>query len=214
MHSSKAFIAMPLLILPLLAAAPATATSVPATPQTLSRETRADLPEVRRSVDLTFASVDPNGWSGQISFGLVTSGSGDARVVRPAPMTLHLQRRTCDMTGCVLTTMDLPDGASIPSAARIAAQVSSASLGPVVIGVVVRRTVDGTASLVQQGTVSISAVARRSGPVVRETRLVQSGDAEQMTITLSAPVRAVVSLGDDTLAATGTAAKVRIVTPR
>ena len=42
MHSSKAFIAMPLLILPLLAAAPATATSVPATPQTLSRETRAD----------------------------------------------------------------------------------------------------------------------------------------------------------------------------
>lgn len=194
--NARFLIALPLAATLVAAAAPAQA---------------ADVPEIRRSASLAFTSGEPGGWSGQLSFGLVTTGSSDARVVRATPISLHLERRVCDLAGCVLTTMDLPEGGSVSGAPRIAAQVSSAALPPVVLGVVVRRSVDGSMPIVSQGVITVAADARKCGRVVKETTLVEAGGTQQMTITLTAPVRATIAFGDDTVAATGTASKVRVV---
>lgn len=207
---------VPALAVPLLALAPAPPVAAqpgpnaPEAAQSGAVQPRADAPEVRRSVTLLLGGDEPGAWKGTLTFGLVATGTTDARLVRAVPLQLRLERRTCDLGGCVVTTMEVPDGSAVPSAVRMS-QVSSAALGRTVLGVVVTRTVDGAASIEQFGTVTISARARRSGPIVRETTLIQSGGTEVMTIRLTAPVRATVQLADDTVVATGTAEKTSIV---
>ena len=58
---------------------------------------------------------------------------------------------------------------------------------------------------------TLSLRARRTAAVSRETVLRQEPSGETLTISLSAPLAGTVVLGDDTLAATGTAMKASVV---
>lgn len=165
-------------------------------------------PSLTRTVTIPVAT---QGWTGQVSFGLVTTGPAGARVVRPAPLQLHLERDSCDLGGCVHTSLATPAGLTVPSPARMSASLSSASLGPLLVGVTVTRSVGGVALPAQSTALPLRVVVRKAGDVVRRTALVQSGDAERMTITWTAPVRALIALGDDSLISLGVAEKVRIV---
>lgn len=172
----------------------------------------AAAPPVAPSVDRQVAlEVSEGDWTGSLSFGLSTTGPEGARVVRPAPMSLHLERQVCDLAGCVTTVIATDPSRPVPSAARIASSLSSAALGPVLVGVTVTRVVAGRAVAATPMALPVQVAVRKSGVVVRRTALVQSGDVEQMTITWIAPVRASITLADDTLVATGLAQKTRIV---
>lgn len=179
-----------------------------ALPATAHARPAPDLPEVRRIVTLEVASGD---WSGRVAVGLVTSGSGASRVTRPLHIELDLARESCDVAGCVRTTLSIPASAAAVAMPRMAAQFTSASLDPVLVGMVVRRSVPGGAVMEHATVVSLSMRARRSGPVSRETSLRQGSDGETLTVSLMAPMAATIFLGDDTLGALGSAVKASIV---
>ena len=185
---------IPVLALAALAPAPALAAPSP------------DLPEVRRTTTL---DISGNGWSGRLVIGLSTAGNGAARSTRPMPVQLDLQRQACDIAGCVVTTITAASGAvAMP---RMAAQFTSVALDPQVIGVVVRRSAPGGPVMEHVAVLTLSLRARRTAAVSRETVLRQEPSGETLTISLSAPLAGTVLLGDDTLAATGTAAKASVV---
>ena len=166
----------------------------------------ADLPEVRRTatVDLT-----GNGWSGHLALGLATTGTATTRATRPMPLDLVLQRQSCDLGGCVTTTVSVAPGAvAMP---RMASQFTSVGLDPVLVGVVVRRTAASGAAMEHTAVLSLSLRARRSGAVSKETLLRQGPAGETLTISLSVPLTGTVLLGDDTLVATGSAIKASVV---
>ena len=185
---------VPVLALAALAPAPVLAAPTP------------DLPEVRRTTSLDLSG---NGWTGRLIVGLATTGNGAARSTRPMPVQLDLQRQSCDIAGCVVTTITAAPGAvAMP---RMAAQFTSMALDPQLIGVVVRRSAPGGPVMEQTGVLSIAVRARRTGAVSRETVLRQEPSGETLTISLSAPLAGTVVLGDDTLAAAGTAVKASVV---
>ena len=185
---------IPVLALAALAPAPALAAPSP------------DLPEIRRTTTLDLSG---DGWTGHLTVGLSTAGYGAARSTRPMAVQLDLQRQTCDMAGCVITTITAAPGAmAMP---RMAAQFTSVALDPQVIGVVVRRSAPGGPVMEHAAVLTLSLRARRTAAVSRETVLRQEPSGETLTISLSAPLAGTVLLGDDTLAATGTAVKASVV---
>ena len=185
---------------------PALALAALAAPAPALAKPAPDLPEVRRTAALDLSG---NGWAGRLVVGLATTGNGAARATRPMPVQLDLQRQTCDIAGCVVTTITAAPGAvAMP---RMAAQFTSMALDPQLIGVVVRRSAPGGPVMEQTGVLSIAVRARRTGAVSRETVLRQEPSGETLTISLSAPLAGTVVLGDDTLAAAGTAVKASVV---
>ena len=185
---------IPVLALAALAPAPALAAPSP------------DLPEIRRTTTLDLSG---DGWTGHLTVGLSTAGNGAARSTRPMPVQLDLQRQACDMAGCVVTTITAAPGAvAMP---RMAAQFTSIALDPQVIGVVVRRSAPAGPVMEHAAVLTLSLRARRTAAVSRETVLRQEPSGETLTISLSAPLAGMVVLGDDTLAATGTAMKASVV---
>lgn len=165
-----------------------------------------DLPEIRRTATLDMSG---NGWTGRLVVGLSTAGSGVARSTRPMPLQLEMQRQVCDIAGCVVTTITAAPGAlAMP---RLAAQFTSVALDSQVIGVVVRRSAPGGPVMEHAAVLTVSLRARRTAAVSRETVLRQESSGETLTISLSAPLSGTVLVGDDTLAAIGTAVKASVV---
>lgn len=192
----------------LIPATVATALIVPmlwASPAEAARTTEPDLPDVRRTV-----SVQVSGdWDGEISFGQLVTGP--SRAMRPLPVALDLTHSGCDLAGCLTTTMTLAESAGVPSAARIASGLSSAALQPLVVGVVVRRSVGGLVLAEHPATLRISVMAKRSGPVIRRTTLEQGPTGEVLTVARIAPVRATITIDDQTLSGTGELVRSQIV---
>lgn len=183
------------LMAPMLWAAPAQA----------AREVAPDRPDVRRTVTLQVSGE----WSGEVSFGQLVTGP--ARAQRPLPVALNLVHSGCDLAGCLTTTMTLDGSAGVPSATRIASGLSSAALQPSVVGVIVRRSVGGLVLAEQEATLQIAVMAKRSGPVIRRTTLEQGPSGEVLTLARIAPMRATITIGDETLSGTGELVRTQVV---
>ena len=169
-------------------------------------KTPVDQPEIRRTATVDLAGA---GWTGRLSVGLATTGVGKARTTKPMPLELLLEREDCTLAGCVVTTVTAAPGAmAMP---RMAAGFTSLAVGPTLIGVVVRRSAPGGPSMEHTTTLSIDLQARRTGDLSRVTALRQEPSGETLTISLSAPISGTLAIGDDSLAATGTAVKASVV---
>ncbi len=172
----------------------------------LAAKARPDLPEVRTTVVLEVSGT----WSGRIGFGLHSPG-GQSRALRPLPLELDLSRSMCDLTGCMTTRLMLDPTASVPGMARIAGSLTSAALTRSVIAIKVQRIVDGTVINERPATITLEVTARKSGPLVKRTTLIQGPGGEVMSIARTAPMRATVVLPDDTLTGTGEVSRVQTV---
>jgi|GEM_PF-3133893 hypothetical protein len=191
--------------LPAAVAAALIAPMLWASPAQAARTTAPDLPDVRRTVSLSVSGE----WSGDIIFGQLVTGP--SRAMRPMPVALALTHSGCDLAGCLTTTITLAESAGVPSATRIASGLSSAALKPTVVGVVVRRSVGGLVLAEHDATLTIAAMAKRSGPVIRRTTLEQGPTGEVLTVARIAPVRATITIDDQTLSGTGELVRSQIV---
>jgi len=192
------------LVAPALATAVLGAGVLAAAPA-LAAKPGPDLPEVRTDVALQVTGA----WSGRIAFGMRTTGV--ARAQRPLPLEMHLSRTACDMTGCMTTEIVVDPAAGVPGVARVAAGLSSAALQRTTVAATVRRVVNGSVVAQHPAMVVIEVRAKRSGAVVKRTTLTQGPAGEVLTVSRIATVRASVTLGDDTLAATGEITRTQIV---
>jgi hypothetical protein len=172
----------------------------------LAAKARPDLPEVRTTVTLEVRGT----WSGRIGFGLHSPG-GQSRALRPLPLELDLSRSMCDLTGCMTTRLMLDPTASVPGMARIAGSLTSAALTRSVIAIRVQRIVDGTVINERPATITLEVTARKAGPLVKRTTLIQGPGGEVMSIARTAPMRATVVLADDTLTGAGEVSRVQTV---
>jgi hypothetical protein len=172
----------------------------------LAAKARPDLPEVRTTVTLEVSGT----WSGRIGFGLHSPG-GQSRALRPLPLELDLSRSMCDLTGCMTTRLMLDPTASVPGMARIAGSLTSAALTRSVIAIRVQRIVDGTVINERPATITLEVTARKAGPLVKRTTLIQGPGGEVMSIARTAPMRATVVLADDTLTGAGEVSRVQTV---
>lgn len=174
-------------------------------PAQAARTTEPDLPDVRRTI-----SLDVSGeWSGEITFGQLVTGP--ARAMRPLPVSMDLSHQGCDLAGCLTTTITLDESAGVPGAVRIASGLSSAALRSTVVGVVVRRSVGGLLLAEHDATLTISVMAKRSGPVIRRTTLEQGPAGEVLTVSRIAPMRATVTVEGESLSGTGELVRSQIV---
>ena len=176
-----------------------------ATPAQAAGEVAPDRPEVRRTVTLQVSGD----WSGEISFGQLVTGPGRAQ--RPLPVSMSLTHSSCDLAGCLATTMTLDESAGVPSAARIASGLSSAALQPSVVGVTVRRSVGGLVLAEYDATLTIAVMAKRSGPIIRRTTWEEGPDGERFALSRIAPVSATITMGDATLSGAGELVRSQIV---
>jgi hypothetical protein len=191
---------------PTLAFAAATlAASVLAPVPALAAQPGPDLPEVRTDVALQVTGA----WAGRISFGMRTTGV--ARAQRPLPLLMQLSRTACDMTGCMTTEIVIDPASGVPGVTRVAAGLSSAALQRTTVAATVRRVVNGNVVAQHPAMVVVEVRAKRSGDVVKRTTLTQGPAGEVLTVARIATIRATVTLGDDTLAATGELTRTQIV---
>lgn len=174
-------------------------------PSAMAAKSTPDLPDIHRTISLA-ASGD---WSGTVSFGQQITGA--SRSLRPMPVQLDLTRSGCDIAGCLTTRIVLAEADGVPSSVRIASGLSSAALLPTVVGVVVRRYIGNLMIAEHPATMRISVTAKRSGPVIRRTTLVQGPSGEVLTVARLAPIRATITLGDDTMTGVGELARTQIV---
>ena len=170
-----------------------------------ARTVAPDLPDVRRTITV---QVDGE-WSGEIAFGQLVTGP--SRTLRPLPVRLRLTRYGCDLAGCLMTEIQLPESAGVPSSTRIASGLSSAALKPTMVGVIVRRSVGDLVLAEYDATLQIEVMAKRSGPMIRRTTLEQGPTGEVLTVSRIAPVRATVTLGDEIATGTGELVRSQIV---
>lgn len=171
----------------------------------LAAQPGPDLPEVRTEVSLQVTGA----WAGRIAFGMRTTGV--ARAQRPLPLQMQLSRTSCDMTGCMTTEIVIDPAAGVPGVARVAAGLSSAALQRTTVAATVRRVVNGSVVAQHPAMVVVEVRAKRSGAVVKRTTLTQGPAGEVLTVARIATIRATVTLGDDTLAATGEITRTQIV---
>lgn len=173
--------------------------------QALAAKALPDRPAVRAEVSLQVTGA----WTGRVSFGTLTSGR--TPTAQPLPLDLHLARTTCDVAGCWMTEILVLPTAGVPVASRISGRLARASVKRTTIAVIVRRSIHGRVVAEYASTVTMRVKVRRSGPVIRRTTLTQSPGAEVLTIARSAAASATVTMGDETLVATGEISRTRIV---
>lgn len=166
--------------------------------------------QVLRVVEVSLLG-EATAWTGTVSFGLLTSGSPEARVVRPVPVVVDLTRTQCDMAGCVTTSIVSAEGMASPSAARVSRRLTSAVLDPSAIAVTVRRTAGGALIGEYLSVLPLSVKARKAGEPTRVTDLIQGPEGERFTVTERMPMRAWVTMAGETVEAVAVASRARTV---
>ena len=166
--------------------------------------------QVLRLVEVSLQG-DDTAWTGTISFGLLTSGPAQSRVVRPVPVAIDLTRTQCDMAGCVTTSIVTASSMASPSIARVARRLTSAALDPSAIAVTVRRSAGGTPVGEYLAVLPLSVKARKAGDLTRVTDLIQGPEGERFTVTERMPMRAWVTMAGETVQAGAVASRARTV---